>query len=84
MKRPIFLKGALTGALIVLLAAGLASCGLLKSEESRKMELLESLIDRYYIGEADAEASRRASTRATSRDWGIPTPPTMMRRRQPG
>lgn len=55
MKRPIFLKGALTGALIVLLAAGLASCGLLKSEESRKMELLESLIDRYYIGEADAE-----------------------------
>lgn len=55
MKRHIFLKGALTGALIVLLAAGLASCGLLKSEESRKMELLESLIDRYYIGEADAE-----------------------------
>lgn len=56
MKRHTFLKGALTGALIVLLAAGLASCGLLKSEESRKMELLESLIDRYYIGEADAEA----------------------------
>lgn len=55
MKRHTFLKGALTGALIVLLAAGLASCGLLKSEESRKMELLESLIDRYYIGEADAE-----------------------------
>ena len=56
MKRHTFLKGALAGALIVLLAAGLASCGLLKSEESRKMELLESLIDRYYIGEADAEA----------------------------
>lgn len=55
MKRHTFLKGALAGALIVLLAAGLASCGLLKSEESRKMELLESLIDRYYIGEADAE-----------------------------
>lgn len=55
MKRHTFFKGALTGALIVLLAAGLASCGLLKSEESRKMELLESLIDRYYIGEADAE-----------------------------
>lgn len=55
MKRHAFLKGALAGALIVLLAAGLASCGLLKSEESRKMELLESLIDRYYIGEADAE-----------------------------
>ncbi len=55
MKRHTFLKGALTGALIVLLAAGLVSCSLLKSEESRKMELLESLIDRYYIGEADAE-----------------------------
>ena len=55
MKRHTFLKGALTGALIVLLAAGLVSCSLLKSEESRKMELLESLIDRYYIGEVDAE-----------------------------
>ena len=48
-----FLKGALAGALVVLLAGGVVSCGILKSEEGRKMDLLNSLIDQYYIGDVD-------------------------------
>lgn len=53
MKNHSFLKGALAGALIVLLAGGVVSCGILKSEEGRKMDLLNSLIDQYYIGDVD-------------------------------
>ncbi len=53
MKNHSFLKGALAGALVVLLAGGVVSCGILKSEEGRKMDLLNSLIDQYYIGDVD-------------------------------
>ena len=53
MKNHSFFKGALAGALIVLLAGGAVSCSVFKSEESQKMELLNSLIDRYYIGDVD-------------------------------
>ena len=53
MKDHSFFKGALAGALIVLLAGGVVSCTVFKSEESQKMELLNSLIDRYYIGDVD-------------------------------
>ncbi len=53
MKDHSFFKGALAGALIVLLAGGVVSCSVFKSEESQKMELLNSLIDRFYIGDVD-------------------------------
>lgn len=53
MKNHSFFKGALAGALVVLLAGGVVSCSVFKSEESQKMELLNSLIDRYYIGDVD-------------------------------
>lgn len=53
MKDHSFFKGALAGALIVLLAGGAVSCSVFKSEENQKMELLNSLIDRYYIGDVD-------------------------------
>lgn len=53
MKNHSFFKGALAGALVVLLAGGVVSCSVFKSEESKKMELLNSLIDRYYIGDVD-------------------------------
>lgn len=53
MKNHSFLKGALAGALVVLLAGGVVSCGILKSEEGRKMDLLNGLIDQYYIGDVD-------------------------------
>lgn len=53
MKDHSFFKGALAGALIVLLAGGAVSCNVFKSEESQKMELLNSLIDRFYIGDVD-------------------------------
>lgn len=55
MKNYSFFKGALTGALVVLLIAGTVSCSLLKSEEGKKIELLDSLIDRYYIGDVDED-----------------------------
>ena len=50
-----FFKGALAGALVVLSAAGVVSCGILKSEESKKMDTLDALIDRYYIGDVNEE-----------------------------
>ena len=53
MKDHSFFKGALAGALVVLLAGGVVSCSVFKSEESQKMELLNSLIDRFYIGDVD-------------------------------
>lgn len=53
MKNHSFFKGALAGALVVLLAGGVVSCSVFKSEENQKMELLNSLIDRYYIGDVD-------------------------------
>lgn len=53
MKDHSFFKGALAGALVVLLAGGVVSCSVFKSEEDQKMELLNSLIDRYYIGDVD-------------------------------
>lgn len=53
MKDHSFFKGALAGALIVLLAGGAVSCNVFKSEESQKMELLNGLIDQYYIGDVD-------------------------------
>lgn len=51
-----FIKGALAGALVVLAAGGIVSCGVLKSEQGKKLERLESLIEQYYIGEVDKEA----------------------------
>ena len=53
MKNHSFFKGALAGALVVLLAGGVVSCSVFKSEENQKMELLNGLIDRYYIGDVD-------------------------------
>lgn len=53
MKDHSFFKGALAGALVVLLAGGVVSCSVFKSEENQKMELLNSLVDRYYIGDVD-------------------------------
>ncbi|WP_281724901.1 S41 family peptidase [Lachnoclostridium phocaeense] len=53
MKNHSFFKGALAGALVVLLAGGVVSCSVFKSEENQKMEILNSLIDRYYIGDVD-------------------------------
>lgn len=53
MKNHSFFKGALAGALVVLLAGGVVSCSVFKSEENQKMELLNILIDRYYIGDVD-------------------------------
>lgn len=53
MKDHSFFKGALAGALVVLLAGVVVSCTVFKSEENQKMELLNSLIDRYYIGDVD-------------------------------
>lgn len=53
MKNHSFFKGALAGALVVLLAGVVVSCSVFKSEENQKMELLNSLIDRYYIGDVD-------------------------------
>ena len=59
-----FLQGALCGALAMLLAAGLVSCGLkaknsnsgekdtteaISSETDKKLEKLESLINQYYL-----------------------------------
>lgn len=51
-----FLKGALTGALVVLLAGGMVSCGVLKSEQGKKLDLLDQLIDQYFIGEVDEDS----------------------------
>lgn len=51
-----FFKGALAGALVVLAAGGIVSCGVLKSEQGKKLELLDRLIDQYYIGEVDKDA----------------------------
>ena len=53
MKDHSFFKGALAGALVVLLAGVVVSCTVFKSEESQKMEFLNSLIDRFYIGDVD-------------------------------
>lgn len=61
-----FLKGALCGALAMLLTAGLVSCGLnlnigrgktqvISSETERKLKVLEQLIDNKYLGEVDEE-----------------------------
>lgn len=58
-----FFKGALCGALIVLLIAGVFSCGIGKfgdgknsiGASSSKMKLLNALIDKYYTGEVDEE-----------------------------
>ena len=60
----IFLKGALCGALTMLLIAGLVSCGIsvksgdkkaLGSETQNKLNKLESIIDSYYLGDVDEE-----------------------------
>ena len=62
-----FFKGALCGALAMLLVAGLVSCGLtvkheekkstaLNSETAEKLEKLESLVDQYYMGEVDDDS----------------------------
>ena len=57
-----FLKGALYGALTMLLIAGLVSCGIstksgekkaLGSETQKKLNKLESIIDSYYLGDVD-------------------------------
>lgn len=53
-----FLKGALCGALAVLLAAGLVSCGIKLNSgkaEDKKLALLKSLIDEKYLRKADEE-----------------------------
>lgn len=62
-----FLKGALCGALAVLLVAGLASCAfkgnvlpkggkdIVDSETQEKLKSLKNLIDEAYIGEVDEE-----------------------------
>ena len=62
-----FFKGALCGALAMLLVAGLVSCGLkvkneekkstaLNSETAEKLEKLESLVDQYYMGEVEDDS----------------------------
>jgi len=68
--RKSFLKGALCGALAMLLAAGLVSCGLkvknsnsgekdtteaISSETDKKLEKLESLINQYYLKDVDQD-----------------------------
>ena len=55
-----FFKGALFGALVVLLGISAVSCSLGKAgnaaeADSDKMELLNALIDEYYTGEVDEE-----------------------------
>ena len=65
-----FLQGALCGALAMLLAAGLVSCGLkakdsnsgekdtteaISSETDKKLEKLESLINQYYLKDVDQD-----------------------------
>ena len=65
-----FLQGALCGALAMLLAAGLISCGLkaknsnsgekdtteaISSETDKKLEKLESLINQYYLKDVDQD-----------------------------
>lgn len=51
-----FFKGALFGALIVLLIVGAVSCGIGKlGTGNSKMRLLNTLIDQYYAGEVDEE-----------------------------
>lgn len=61
-----FLKGALCGALAMLLTAGLVSCGInlnigrgktqvISSETEEKLKVLEQLIDNKYLGEIDEE-----------------------------
>ena len=67
-----FIKGALLGALTVLLTMGVVSCGIGsalkhatgKSEKpvdgsvETKLELLDELVDNYYVGEKDGGALR--------------------------
>ena len=61
-----FLKGALCGALAMLLVTGLASCNLnfngskkepqaISNETEKKLKVLEQLIDQNYLGEVDEE-----------------------------
>lgn len=51
-----FFKGALFGALIVLLVVSAVSCGIGKlGTGNSKMRLLNTLIDQYYAGEVDEE-----------------------------
>ena len=65
-----FLKGALTGALAVLLVIGLSSCGIAQTalkivkgtdgssdveSSDDKIQLIDALIDTYYTGEVDEE-----------------------------
>lgn len=63
-----FIKGALCGALAVLLVAGLVSCGsrlhkasagkeeVVDSETEQKLEMLQQLIDGSYLGDVDEDA----------------------------
>lgn len=62
-----FIKGALTGALVMLLGMALISCSVMGDKAGKndkkdgesigtKVELIDQLIDNYYIGEVDEEA----------------------------
>ena len=63
-----FIKGALCGALAVLLVAGLVSCGsrlhkasagkeeVVDNETEQKLEMLQQLIDGSYLGDVDEDA----------------------------
>lgn len=56
-----FIKGALVGALVMLVAGIVISCGIMGNgkgakTEDGKMRLLNALIDNYYIGDVDEKA----------------------------
>ena len=72
--RKSFLKGALCGALAMLLAAGLVSCGLkvnsgssdITSKTEDKISELQNLVKKHYMGDVKEKNLDRKSTRLNS------------------
>lgn len=77
-----FIRGALLGALTVLLIVGTASCGVdfmekasgkvIGSSEETKMELIDKLVDTYYMGDVDEEALKEGLYRGYVDSLGDP------------
>lgn len=88
MKNRMFIRGALFGALTALLIVGIVSCGSLftgpaglgsareegvvGSEQQTKLSLLESLVESYYIGDADEDAMAEGLYRGYIEGLGDP------------
>lgn len=79
MKNKGFIKGALCGALAVLLIMGAALCGMnfisgkvIGSSEETKLRLIDKLVDTYYMGEVDEETLTEGLYRGYADSLGDP------------